>query len=61
MKRAHKSERHTALSQAFPPDPDLLLSTGAITGPYRKTRPVTLTWRVRITRWVRSLNLWSPL
>lgn len=59
MKNHTRSTRHVELSQAFPPDPELLLSTGALTGPYRKTRPITLTWRVRITRWVRSLNLRS--
>lgn len=52
-----KSERHVALSNVFPPDAvPLMLSTGAMTGPHRKTRPYTLTWRMRVVRWVRQFT-----
>jgi hypothetical protein len=29
---------------------DLLLASGAMQGPYRKTRPLTLSWHQRIRR-----------
>jgi hypothetical protein len=31
-------------------DTDLLLASGAMQGPYRKTRPLTLSWHQRIRR-----------
>lgn len=45
-----------------PLDTDLLLSTGALMGPYRRTHAVTVTWRMRITRALRRflLNHRSP-
>ena len=37
------------------PLPDLLLRTGAMSGPYRPTRPLTVsTWR----RWVLAVRAW---
>lgn len=32
-------------------DTDQMRATGVIEGPYRKTRPLTLTWRERLRRW----------
>lgn len=58
MKRPFKSDRHVALSNTFPPEgADLLLSSGAVSGPHRVTRPITLTLRRRIARWWKSFNL----
>jgi hypothetical protein len=37
-------------------DTSLLIATGAIAGPYRRTRPVTLTWRMRVLRALRNLT-----
>lgn len=34
--------------------PDLLLHTGAMQGPYRKTRPLKTTMRMRLARWWRA-------
>jgi hypothetical protein len=44
-------------------DIDLLLSSGAMTGPHRLSRPYTLPARKRLVLWVRQLVLgWrSPL
>lgn len=44
-------------------DTQQLLASGAITGPHRPTKPLSLTWRMRIVRALRSLslNLRSPL
>lgn len=57
MTRAFKSERHVALNNTFPREgADLLLASGAVEGPARKTRPFTLTTWMRLRRWVRS---WS--
>lgn len=44
-------------------DTHQLLASGAITGPHRRTKSVSLTWRMRIVRALRSLslNLRSPL
>lgn len=36
-------------------DTDQLLRSGAMEGPYRRARPITLTWRMRIQRAVRRL------
>lgn len=55
MTRAYKSDRHTALNSNFPADGfERLLRTGAVTGPHRKTRPLTLTWQMKLCRWVRN-------
>ena len=35
--------------------PELLLRQGSMTGPYRITRPMTVTWKVRLARLLRSL------
>lgn len=44
-------------------DTDRLLASGALQGPYRRTRPITVTWRMRVLRALRSLllNRRSPL
>lgn len=39
-----------------PPFPEDLLASGAMEGPARKTRPVTLTLRTRLLRWLRRIN-----
>lgn len=31
--------------------PHLLLQTGAMTGPHKRTKPLTLPWWVRLLRW----------
>lgn len=31
---------------------DMLLASDALQGPFRRTRPVTLTWRKRLSRWL---------
>lgn len=63
MTQTFKSPRHAALNNTFPADGfEKLLSTGAMTGPHKRTRPLTLTWRMRVVRWVRSfINTRSPL
>lgn len=33
-------------------DAELLLASGAVEGPFRITKPITLSWRVRFVRWV---------
>ncbi len=38
-------------------DTEQLLATGALEGPYRRTRPITVTWRMRFLRAVRSILL----
>lgn len=35
-------------------DTSQLLATGAMTGPHRHTRPITLTLRQRLVRWIRG-------
>jgi hypothetical protein len=40
-----------------PLDCNQLLATGALTGPYRRTRPLTLSALARFRRWVRAFNL----
>jgi hypothetical protein len=44
-------------------DTELLLASDAIQGPYRRPRPFTVTWRMRVSRALRSLalTLRSPL
>jgi hypothetical protein len=58
-----RSERHAALDAYAPPDVDRLLQTGAMAGPYRRTQPLTLTWRARLVRALRAvaLNFTSPI
>jgi hypothetical protein len=36
-------------------DTDQMLAKGAIEGPYRRTKPITLTLRKRIGRWLRKV------
>ena len=36
-------------------DTALMLAQGSIAGPYRRTRPVTVTWRTRLIRAARAL------
>jgi len=38
-------------------DTDLMLATGAITGPHRRTRPVSVTLRMRLVRALRAIVL----
>lgn len=51
-------DRHRADMQ-MPSDPvsdqslARMLSDGTISGPYRATEPVTVTWRMRLARWWR--------
>lgn len=57
MTRAFKSERHNALNNTFPADGfEKLLSTGAVSGPHKRARPLTLTTWMRLRRWVRSIT-----
>lgn len=35
----------------------LLLSSGAVEGPFRALRPITLNWRQRLTRWARGRRI----
>lgn len=37
---------------------DQLLQSGALEGPFNRTRPLTLTWRMRVVRLVRAFKLW---
>jgi hypothetical protein len=39
-----------------PLNTNLLLASGAIEGPARPVRPVTLTLRTRLCRWLRNLR-----
>lgn len=39
-------------------DPEQLIATGAMSGPHRRTRPVTLTLMQRIHRWARERFGW---
>jgi hypothetical protein len=49
------------MSRTVHPDhlPDLLLARGSMSGPHRRTRPMTVSRWVRFTRWVRkTFNTW---
>lgn len=36
-----------------------MLEAGTLAGPYKRTRPLTLTRRIRFMRWLRAFKLWS--
>lgn len=43
--------------QAEPIETDQMLLSGAIGGPYRRPKPMTLTWRMRVSRALRAFIL----
>lgn len=53
----HIAQRHSPLvtrNGGARIDTEQLLSSGALTGPHRTTRPITLSLRQRVLRWLRG-------